>query len=358
MRDILARLGWTALAFVLLEGLAFRTSLYPSLVEPDSTTGFYETQLGNELRRVKTGPQVLAVGHSRMGLLPRIANQSPDAGGLTYGTIALGGTTPRVWYYGLRTVDPHADRYAAIWIPVDDYNEPDGFDRQADRETDLHYIIRRVGIADLAEYTLSHESWTARWAAFRGLLLKSFVYRRDFQAFLANPPERIRKVRYYERESAGWYYGFEGETFSLAGMRVDWDRQEVEFPPAVKPDEQQMIRGVLFEKRPPRTGAETRYFTHWYGKIAGHYRNSATRLIFFRVPRGPVVRKPDPPGIPDTAVRRIAALPHVIVLPEHTFDDLERPELFGDALHLNRAGLQEFSRKVARMTPELLRGRS
>src|SRR4051812_4709770 len=107
LRPILARLGWTILAFVILEGLIFRTDLYPSIIQPDSTTGLYETQLGNELRRSSSdAKQILGVGHSRMGLLPRVANDASVQSGYKYGSIALGGTSPRVWYYGMRTVDP------------------------------------------------------------------------------------------------------------------------------------------------------------------------------------------------------------------------------------------------------------
>ncbi len=355
MRAILARVGWTILAFVLIEGFVFRTDLYPSILEPDSTTGLYETQLGNELKRSSPGArQVLAVGHSRMGLLPRIANDASTANSYRYSSIALGGTSPRVWYYGMRTVDPTTNRYAAIWIPVDDYNEPDRYDEDDDHESDLHYIIRRLTIGDTLPFTLSYHSWASRWYAMRGILLKSFVYRRDFQDFLAHPRERIKKARYYERESAGWYYGFEGEEFSLAGIQVDWAKQEIVFPPAVKEGERQMIKGVLFENRPPRSGRETAYFRRWYSAILERYSGSRTRLIFFRVPRGPVVRPDEPPPVADSAIRQIANEPGVTVLPEDTFTDLERPELFGDALHLNRQGMILFSKRVAAMTPQIV----
>lgn len=348
-------MGWTILAFVILEGLVFRTDLYPSILEPDSTTGLYETQLGNELKRTAPGAnQVLGVGHSRMGLLPRIANDASTANNYRYGSIALGGTNPRVWFYGMRTVDPTANRYAAIWIPVDDYDEPDRYDEDDDRQSDLHYVIRRLTFADALPFALSYPSWSSRWYALRGILLKSFVFRRDFQDFLAHPRERIKKARYYEKESAGWYYGFEGEEFSLEGMQVDWAKKEIVFPPKVKDNERQMIRGVLFEDRPARYGRETAYFRRWYGAILDRYRGSRTRLIFFRVPRGPVVNPNQPAPVPDSAIRQIAKEPGVTVLPEDTFNELERPELFGDALHLNRQGMIAFSKKVAAMTPQIL----
>ena len=121
-----ARLFAAVVIFAGLEGLIFHSGLYARIIEPDSTTGFMEVQIQNEIRRPKPDRnQVLAVGHSRMALLPRIENEKKPGTGYTFATIGLGGTTPRTWYYALRAVDPDAHNYAAILIPEDDYNEPD-----------------------------------------------------------------------------------------------------------------------------------------------------------------------------------------------------------------------------------------
>ena len=137
--------------FAAFEGILFHTSLYSSIVEPDSTTGYMEIQLRNEIRRPKPNRnQVLAVGHSRMSLLPRVVNEEKPGTGYTFATIGLGGTSPRTWYYALRAVDPTAHNYAAIVIPTDDYNEPDSYDYQSERETDLHYLIARLSASRIS----------------------------------------------------------------------------------------------------------------------------------------------------------------------------------------------------------------
>jgi hypothetical protein len=46
-------------------------------------------------------------------------------------------------------------------------------------------------------------------------------------------------------------------------------------------------------------------------------------------------------------LRALAAEPDVVLLDEHRFDELERPELFGDPLHLNGEGILRFSRILA-----------
>jgi hypothetical protein len=44
----------------------------------------------------------------------------------------------------------------------------------------------------------------------------------------------------------------------------------------------------------------------------------------------------------------------VILLDERTFDPLERPEFFQDALHLNREGVARFSKLMAERLLEAL----
>ena len=103
-----------------------------------------------------------------MSLLPRVVNQENPGTGYTFASIALGGTTPRIWYYALRAVDPSARNYAAIVIPTDDYNEPDRYDYQSERETDLHYLIARLRLRDLAEFPWTYRSKKLQWADCSG----------------------------------------------------------------------------------------------------------------------------------------------------------------------------------------------
>jgi hypothetical protein len=344
-RAIGLRVVCALLCFGVLEAAIFHTPLYPAILEPDSTAGTFELVLRNETRRPKPDrSQVLAVGHSRMALQPRIANSLGT--GYTFASIALGGTTPRAWFYALRAVDPEARRYAAILIPSDDYDEPDNYDYQSEREADLHYLIARLGLRDLFDFPWTYRENKLRWAAFAGILFKGFVYRSDFLAFVAHPSDRLQKVRQYNRDYAGWAYNFAAERSSLAGIRIDWQNQTVTFPDGIPADARKRIAEELFPPMPPDEGRQTAYLRYWYRRIADHYRGSGTKLFFLRVPRAPIAPPPHPPKR-DSAVRQLASLPDVVVLDEHLFDPLERPELFMDGLHLNREGLERFSRILA-----------
>jgi hypothetical protein len=346
-RRVWPRVLAAILCFVALEGILFHTGLYSSIIEPDSTTGYMELQIRNEIRRPKRNRnQVLAVGHSRMALLPRVVNQEKPGTGYTFASIGLGGTTPRTWYYSLRALDPTARTYAAIVIPTDDFNEPDTYDYQSEREADLHYLIARLTLRDLMEFPWTYQSKKLQWVTFRGIILKGLVYKRDFMEFLDHPWARIAKARFYATDSAGWYYGYGGVDKNLEGLRIDWQHKTMQFPARVPENERKEIESELFPTLPPDEGRETAYLQYWYGKIIEYYRGSGTKLIFMRVPRAPS-SPPDPAPKLNSAIRQIASQPDVIVLDEHLFDQLERPVFLLDAWHLNRTGMEAFSRLLA-----------
>jgi hypothetical protein len=341
-----ARLLAAALFYAGLEGLFFHSGLYARILEPDSTTGRLEIKIDNEIRRPKPDRnQVLAVGHSRMALLPKVADEMKPRTGYTFATIWLGGTTPRTWYYTLRAVDPHAHNYAAILIPEDDYNEPDSWADSAESESDLHYLIARLRMRDLLDFPWTYTSGRLRWTAFEGIALKGMVYRQDFQEFLNHPLERIEKAQLYRRDSAGWYYDAEGGDNSLAGLEIDWAKKVARFPPGVPDAERKRIEGELFQDHPPDAGRETAYRLYWFGRILERYRGSRTKIIFLRVPRAPVSPPEVPPKL-NSAVRQLAGRPEAIVLDEHLLDSLERPELLWDSMHLNREGLIRFTQML------------
>ncbi|MBV9769291.1 MAG: NAD(P)/FAD-dependent oxidoreductase [Bryobacterales bacterium] len=346
-RRVWTRLLAIVIFFIVFEGALFHSGLYLYVVEPDSTSGYMEVQLQNELRRPKPNHnQVLAVGHSRMALLPRVVNEEKRDTGYTFASIGLGGTTPRIWYYALRALDPKANKYTAIIIPSDDYNEFDRYDYQSERESDLHYMIARLGLRDLFEFPWTYRDKKLQWKILRGMLLKGTVYKQDFLAFLDHPIARIKKARYYVTDSAGWYYGYGGVDENLTGLKIDWRHNTIQYPDRVPQNRRKDIQDELFSALPPNEGREYAYLRYWYGRIIDHYRGSDTKLIFVRVPRAPV-SPPDEAPNPNSAVRQIASQPNVIILDERLFNQLERPDLFWDGWHLNRPGMEQFSRILA-----------
>lgn len=353
--------GWLArrlfaagLFFACLEGAIFHSGLYARIVEPESTTGEMELLINNEIKRPKPNHnQILAVGHSRQALMPRIANQMSPSTGYTFASIGLGGTTPRTWFYALRAVDPDARNYAAVLIPEDDYNEPDLWEDQSERDSDLHYVIARLGLKDLFTFPMSYANAERRWTAFEGIALNGTVYRRDVQEFLDHPAQRIEKAQFYEQGSAGWFYDYGGDARTLAGLEIDWAHRTARFPANVPETDQKRITGELFQDHPPDQGHEAAYRLFWYRRILDRYHGTRTKIFFLRVPRAPMP-PPEEAFKANSAVRQIASDPNAVVLDEHLLDSLEHPNLFWDSMHLNREGQIRFSEIIATAVRKVL----
>jgi len=347
-----------AAGFWCAEGLIFHTSLYASIISPASTTGVLETWIENELRRPRDAhPQILTIGDSRMGALkPRIANRFTGQTGLTFASVGAAGATPRCWYYMLRDADPGAKRYAAIVIGLESYDDAESWEDYADRESDLHYLIARLRWSDLKEFSGSYHNPQLQREAFRGILFKGLVFKRDFQDFLLHPAARLAYAQLSRRDSHIWFNDFVDTSDSLKDVHVDFAARTVSTPRGARPDLEQALRTRLLDPLPPDTGRESAYMHYWLGRIYGLYRGSKTRLVFLRLPRGGFVR-PDPaPPNSHSSVRELAAHSEVRLIPETFYDALERAELFHDEVHLNEPGSEEFSRMLAFEIRDLLAG--
>src|SRR5690349_11405070 len=100
--------------FVIDAGL-FRTNLYPSVLEPDSSTGLFQQILRRERKaqRVNADNMVVTLGDSRFAYSPKLANEVTAQSGLVFRSAGVAGSDPRSWYYMLRALDPTAARYRA-----------------------------------------------------------------------------------------------------------------------------------------------------------------------------------------------------------------------------------------------------
>lgn len=343
----------TLVGYVGTENLIFNTNWYPKIVNPDSSTGRVELLLWNEHQRAKTGPQVLTIGDSRMGFFPRYVNGDP-AIGYTFGTIACAGSTPRDWYYMFRDADPTRRAYAAIVIPVENYDDAEMWEDRADRETDLHYVIARLGWGDIPEFAGSYPLRGLQAKAAVGIALKGSVYRADFQDLLKHRRLRLAYAAQARRESAHWFGDYVATSYSVSGIHIDWQARKLLIPPDHHTGEDRLFEERLFQQRPPYTGRDSAYVSYWFNRIYDLYRGSPTRIMFFRLPRGPYVRPDVPPRNDRSSVRMLARQPRVILDDEHGFDSLERPELFQDAMHFNAEGSAEFSKLLGARVRELL----
>lgn len=345
------------LALFLLDAAVFRTRLYTPWLEPDSSAGLFELILRRELEfQRKAGDNVVVtLGDSRFGYLPKAANRLAPASGLVFRTAGVAGTDARSWYYLLRDLDPTASRYRAIVFGVNDYDDEDmPLGHQNDLRS-LHYTPVRLRLSDTLGFAASYDTWQQRWHVLRGSLLKGFVYQHDLQAFFSAPRRRIEYVRKCRSGFEGWTYDYEGPEATMTGLEIDWHTLTARFPASMDDNQRSTVTDFLLYKPLPQTGIEARFRRTWYGRILDRYRGSRTRMIFLRLPRGPLVR-PELVRKRSATIRELGRRPGVVLIDEDAFDPLERPELFQDGLHLNRPGSIRFSRMMVDSIAAALKG--
>jgi hypothetical protein len=339
-----------------LDALLFRTGLYTSLLEPESSTGTFELILRREQQAQPWYGRnlVVTLGDSRFAYYPRVANEQTAATGFAFRHAGVAGTDARAWYYMLRDLDPTRDRYRAVVLGVDDYDDEDGAYDIGDDLATLHYVAARLRLSDVIPFALSFDDRHARWEAFRGSLLKGIVFQRDIMALLSHPQKRLADIALVAVGFEEWTYGFVDTDRNVVGLKIDWTNFTAVIPPGNAELLDQMNRFVLYRPK-PQTGKRAAFRRKWFGQLLDRYRGTPTKVIFVRLPRGPIPRPENLVHKLSSSIRDFAARPGVMLLDEHAFDGLERPELFKDAFHLNNAGCARLSVLLAQEIGKLLR---
>jgi hypothetical protein len=347
-----------AFAFLLgLDSLIFRLIPYRRIVEPQSTTGYFEMAMRRELeaQRLYGDNLVATVGDSRMAYYPREAAKAEPHTGYYLRQAGVAGTDARMWYYMLRDLDPSASRYRAVVIAVNDYDDED--DSYADAVTNdltlLRFVAARLRLTDIPAFVRSFAGPGTRRKVLLGALLRGYAWREDVRGFLDHPEKRLDDVKLANRYFPNWTWDYSGEKVNLAGLEVDWSTFKITFPPNIDENQRATIQ-ILAERPIPQAGRTAAFRRQWMGRIIDRYRNSRTKVIFIRLPRGPIVRPDNLVKKLSSSIREFAARPNVLLANEHAFDSLERRELFKDGLHLNDDGMSRFTVMLAEEIARLL----
>ena len=359
VRNVWRRLGAVLFGIAglfALDALVFRSGPYTSILEPDSSTGIFEQILRREQKaQAKYGSNlILTLGDSRFAYYPRVANQRTAETGFSFRQAGVAGTDARAWYYMLRDLDPTRRRYRAVVLGVDDYDDEDGAYDIGDDLATLHYVAARLRYSDIVEFARSFDDGDARWEAFRGSLLKGLVFQRDLLAFFSHPVKRIEYVRLCARWYEEWTYDFVDSEKNVMGLKIDWSDFTATLPPDNEVLKDQITRFVLYRPK-PQTGKRAAFRRKWFGRLVDYYRGTPTKVVFVRLPRGPIPRPANLVRTQSSSIREFAARPGVWLANEHAFESLETPELFKDAFHLNDEGCSRLSVMMAREVSRLVR---
>lgn len=352
-------LAWTLIsliAFLLAEGAIFRQGWYNQYLEPQSSAGMVESYLFWLKHTAPASvPEVMVLGDSRIaeGFSSRDADRV--AGNkIHFWNFGMGGTSPRIWYYVLRDADPTRRRFRAIAIEFDHYSDKDEFDSRPNRLIDLNFIIGRLRLTDCPDFAASMVSWEFKSEALVGCLFKGIPLRRDAQAFLLHVSDRIKRSSDWHNKGLFYMTSYLGREENLDGLSADFIRRTIVYPPGIDEERRSSIEAMVMPARAPQTGETTRYRELWMGRILDLYKDSPTQIVFYELPRAPSPTPEDrePASYLQSALKR--PRPRIAALPQDTFRDLEKPDLFFDGLHLNRVGRGIFSARMAERIAPLI----
>jgi len=330
---------------LLLDGLLFHSGIYARYLDPRSTAGELHGLLTVAKPKEMRGA-VAVVGDSRIaeGFSAKLADAM--GGGVRFVNLGIPGTTPRVWHYFLRELDPDARRFSAVVIMLPNYDETSK-ENFNDRTLDLSYLAPILRYGDAAPVAGSFDSRDARSRALLFTFLRGVAYKQDILDFILHPAERLKNVNGYIEKRWRAIYDYPGRPDSLEGVSVD-SAGRLRFPASIKPELKPLLQTYLAEMHyDERLQHHERYRALWLGRIAERYRNS--RLFIFQIPRGPLHYLK-----PAVAPFGVLAKLEANVLPADAFTAFERPGFFFDQLHLNARGREGFSKAlVARILPLL-----
>ena len=356
----LLKLVAAAFAVLLLLDLSlFRSGLYYRWAEPDSTAGSVVRTMMTIRRDYEPERRnILVLGNSRIGegFSAQVADSTSSRSDLHFINGSVAGTTPRGWYYLLRTIDPEANRFAAIALMVD-YDVAETRLDMTNYTLDTPYLMPLLRLSDFEDYPDSFTDDAERERARRGILLPLQAMHDDVRDMLAHPFKRRHVLRSSRRNAAYWaaHYGGRDEVLpdlqlDDAGMPVDWgaDADAAQLKPRLEPYFHE-LRNPPPDKLQATNAA---YLRAWLARIAQRYSSSNVPLIVFVVPRGPWHESQAHVPMLAGPVAELAAAGRVTPLPGDAFVSLEQPRFFFDAAHMNRYGRDRFSRLFAQQIAE------
>ncbi len=326
--------------FICVDGVVFHTSVYTSILAPDSYAGRMAAITRAERDRVSSElKEVLVLGDSRMaeGFSPAVADKLSSLDGFKFVNLTESASAVNIWDYMLREVDPTRRRYWAIVVPYGIGFEPSSADPL---RISMAAPLLRYG--DCFNFASAFQRWSGRCRAFTACILRGSAFQSDVVDFLAHPIARIRRVQQEpKRLQARDIY--KGRDYDIVGTSYDPKTGQVTFPPRLSEAQRDAIRDSLVKPSQSETQDFLRMQRDGIQRILNRYSASPTKIVLTPIPRGPFA------GLPGASMTFHAAFPAVMLqkaassLPEQTFNFLEKPEYYFDGYHLNSKGRQRFT---------------
>jgi hypothetical protein len=343
----------------ILNVIVFRHYNYYYWVKPDSTMGTAEQGVDLVSHQIVPGAKnVIVIGDSRVseGFSAVMANAASGRHDINFIQAGMPGTEPRVWYYFLRKVDPHQDKFAAVVLMAPQYDDEHAGEDAAARTDDLTYLQPLTNYRDSFAIAASYPGFEGKIHALAAMLLPIAPARMDMFDFAQDREARKEKAKLWHDHFYEWSLGYPG----AAGQMPVVSRSELKSfdfaaagMPAVKLDAiRAYVQHVLGEGQKIPVARTAAYRERWYGSIADEYRRAGVPVMVFQVPRGPYesfLANSDSGG---GSLRDLAATGKLTLLDPKPFEALEQPQYFFDSLHVNTQGRALLTPALARLVAQ------
>jgi len=339
----------------------FRSGLYIAWLEPQSVAGATRAaQRVVDKTYIPGRRNVLVIGNSQIGegFAPVLADSAVAGSDLHFVNGFIPGSDPRIWYYLLREVDPDSDRFAAVVLSVP-YTSSEKLGTMADWSADIAYLAPLLRLSDIWTFPDSFDAPSLRSQARRAILFPAQPLRRDIADMLASPWQRYARVGDFERRPVSDFLKYAGRPNTLPDLPIDPQTGEPSSWTGVDDAEaRKVIAGYLHWLHvPPATAvleSNERYYRDWLTRIAAPYRLHGIPVILMEAPRGPWHGSQAPVPAPSGSIATLIDSGLLVALPGDSFVDLEKPNYFFDTEHMNRAGRERFSPRLAQLVSALL----
>lgn len=328
------------LIFFALDAAIFHSGLYQSILRPNSYAGRVSGVVREEKQRKASGlKEILLVGDSRIGrgFAEEIANKTGTERGVKFFKRPVPGSNPRVWYYLLREIDPFASRYQAVVMPF----KFDSSERPDNGVLDVVTAAPLLRYSDAYTFASSFREWKDQCRAFIACFLRGSAFQSDISDLLEHPLKRVTELQKPSRIPNLGTQDPKQDDVDLFGMTHDPMTNQIKVPDRVTQSERASAERAL-QSLPTQDGSGHQY--RWTDQILERYASSRTPIVVVTMPRGPFG------GVQEWQRQDVDKLLHnkrVIMLDEHEFEFLERPEYFVDNVHLNAKGRRLFTERLS-----------
>ncbi len=355
LRPLLSLVLLMLALWLLVQALVLRSGWYYRWVEPGSTVGAVHGALRMAGKQHTPGRfNVLVLGDSRVneGVSFPLANRAAGTQ-INLVRASVAGAAPRIWYYLLRKIDPHCERFDAVALTASFDATGDMLaGNLADRKLDIAYLGPLVGLRDLHEMPASFTDPDLQQRARRSILLPLLGLREDIRQLFTDFDKRRDVLQWHREHGIASALNYPGRDERLPELEFSSGSTSPpplhEVPEPARPYVAAYLRRLLGAPSNEPTWVEENHAhtEHWLGRIAKRCEPGNPRLLLLQLPRGPYHAALAAPFELSDAARRLVRDHGFELVHPDGLPTLETPEFYFDGLHLNAAGRQRYSESL------------